>query len=164
MRAASFHGRRCRGVFQATWAVSPFLGDSLLCLSLEPGRGGEVHREDSSGIGVSPFEGQGSFLTRCDWGRSQLPVGSLAVKWAQLAVGSPKAPQSPQFSDPVRICVCRLRTPPVDTWPSLSPALLWVPFRLCNLSPLLFPSLGLASSLRPDRSLPPSHSLATPDH
>lgn len=134
--------------------MSPFLGDSLLCLSLEPGRGGEVHREDSSGIGVSPFEGQGSFLTRCDWGRSQLPVGSLAVKWAQLAVGSPKAPQSPQFSDPVRICVCRLRTPPVDTWPSLSPALLWVPFRLCNLSPLLFPSLGLASSLRPDH---PSH-------
>lgn len=36
-------------------------------------------------------------------GGSQLRVGSLAVKWAQLAVGSPKAPQSPQFSDPVRI-------------------------------------------------------------
>lgn len=59
---STFSSEALSGVFQATWAVSPFLGDSLLCLSLEPGRGGEVHREDGSGIGVSPFEGQGSFF------------------------------------------------------------------------------------------------------
>ena len=86
-------------------------------------------------------------------------MGSLAVKWAQLAVRSPKAPQSPQFSDPVRICVCRLRTPPLDTWPSLFSSFALGSLQALQLVPLLFPSLGLAASfhqITPPTPVPPA--------
>lgn len=62
---ASLHPRRCCGGVGVgrfpghSWAVSAFPGDSLVCLSLEPGRSRESHREEGSGIGSLPSENQG---------------------------------------------------------------------------------------------------------
>lgn len=155
-----FSSEALSGVFQAAWAVSPFLGDSLPCPSLEPGRGREAHREDGSGIGVSPFEGRGSFLTRCGCGGEPASGRLSSCEVGAAGCWISKSPPEP----PVLRSCKNLRTPPVGTWPSLSPALLWVPFRLYNLSLLLFPSLGLAASLPPDHRSHPSPPRRSPTH
>ena len=90
-----FSSEALSGAFQATRAVSPFLGDSLPCLSLEPGRGREVHREESSGIGVSPFEGQGSSLTRCDWGEEPASGGFPSCEVGAAGCSISKSPPEP---------------------------------------------------------------------